>query len=90
MVLTPIAPHNLTMRPVVVPDSCRIRLTIESRDPYALAAIDNENFVIKDGASFTITKAKEEVFLIKPQNISFYEALKKKMMWGFDGRESKF
>jgi NAD+ kinase len=77
------------MRPVVVPDSCKIRLTIETRDPYALAAIDNENFVIKNGSSFTITRAKEEVFLVKPQNISFYEALKKKMMWGFDGRESK-
>jgi NAD+ kinase len=89
MILTPIAPHNLTMRPVVVPDSCKIRLTIETRDPYALAAIDNENFVIKNGSSFTITRAKEEVFLVKPQNISFYEALKKKMMWGFDGRESK-
>ena len=89
MVLTPIAPHNLTMRPVVVPDSCRIKLTIEARDPHALAAIDNENFTIKDGSSFTITRAEERVFLVKPQNISFYEALKKKMMWGFDGRESK-
>lgn len=89
MVLTPIAPHNLTMRPVVIPDTCRIKLTIEAREPYALAAIDNENFTIKSGSSYTITRAKEEVFLVKPQNISFYEALKKKMMWGFDGRESK-
>lgn len=90
MVLTPIAPHNLTMRPLVVPDSCSIRLTIDTRDPQAVAAIDNENFTIHNNSSFTISRAKEEVFLIKLQNISFYDALKNKMMWGLDGRESKF
>lgn len=89
MVLTPIAPHNLTMRPVVVPDSSRIRITIDARDPHAVAAIDNENFTISNGSSFTITRAKEQVFLVKLQNISFYDTLKKKMMWGLDGRESK-
>ncbi len=90
MVLTPIAPHNLTMRPLVVPDSCNIRLTIDTRDPQAVAAIDNENFTIHNNASFTISRAKEEVFLVKLQNISFYDTLKNKMMWGLDGRESKF
>ena len=90
MVLTPIAPHNLTMRPLVVPDSCTIRLTIDTRDPQAVAAIDNENFTIHNNASFTITRAKEEVFLVKLQNISFYDTLKNKMLWGLDGRESKF
>lgn len=90
MVLTPIAPHNLTMRPLVVPDSCSIRLTIDTRDPQAVAAIDNENFTIRNNSSFTITRAKEEVFLVKLQNISFYDTLKNKMMWGLDGRESKF
>lgn len=90
MVLTPIAPHNLTMRPLVVPDDCTIRLTIDTRDPQAVAAIDNENFTIHNNSSFTITRAREEVFLIKLQNISFYDALKNKMMWGLDGRESKF
>lgn len=90
MVLTPIAPHNLTMRPLVVPDSCNIRLTIDTRDPQAVAAIDNENFTIRNNSSFTITRAEEEVFLVKLQNISFYDTLKNKMMWGLDGRESKF
>lgn len=89
MVLTPIAPHNLTMRPVVVPDSSHIRITVDARDPHAVAAIDNENFTIHNGASFTITRAEEQVFLVKLQNISFYDTLKKKMMWGLDGRESK-
>ena len=89
MVLTPIAPHNLTMRPVVVPDSSRIRITIDARDPHAVAAIDNESFTIPNGSSFTITRAEEQVFLVKLQNISFYDTLKKKMMWGLDGRESK-
>ena len=89
IVLTPIAPHNLTMRPIVVPDSCRLRLTIESRDQWAVAAIDNENFTIRNGSTLTITRAEREVFLVKLQNICFYDALKRKMMWGLDGRESK-
>ena len=89
MVLTPIAPHNLTMRPVVVPDSSRIRITVDSREPHAVAAIDNENFTIHNGSSFTITRAEEQVFLVRLQNISFYDTLKEKMMWGLDGRESK-
>ena len=89
IVLTPIAPHNLTMRPIVIPDSSRVRLTIDARDPYAVAAIDNESFTIKNGSSFTITRAQERVFLVKLQNISFYDTLKNKMMWGLDGRESK-
>ncbi len=89
IVLTPIAPHNLTMRPIVIPDSSRIRLTIDARDPFAVAAIDNESFTIKNGSSFTITRAQERVFLVKLQNISFYDTLKNKMMWGLDSRESK-
>ena len=89
LVLTPFAPHNLTMRPIVIPDSSRIRLSINTRDPHALAAIDNEYFTIHNNSSFTISRAEEQVFLVKLQNISFYDTLKKKMMWGLDGRESK-
>ena len=89
MILTPIAPHNLTMRPIVIPDTSVVRLTIDARDPQALVGIDNENFTINSGASFTITRAEEEVFLVQLQNISFYDTLKDKMMWGVDSRESK-
>lgn len=89
MILTPIAPHNFTMRPIVIPDSSTIRLTIDARDPHALASIDNESHTIANGASFTITRAKEQVFLVKLQNNSFYDTLKDKMMWGLDSRESK-
>lgn len=89
LILTPIAPHNFTMRPIVIPDSSTIRLTIDARDPHALAGIDNDSFSINNGASFTLTRAEQQVFLIKLQNISFYNTLKDKMMWGLDSRESK-
>lgn len=89
MILTPIAPHNLTMRPIVIPDSSTVRLTIYAREPHAVVGIDNEHFQIDNGASFTITRATEEVFLVRLQNISFYDTLKDKMMWGLDSRESK-
>lgn len=88
MILTPIAPHNLTMRPIVVPDDSTVRLTVEARNPYALAGIDNENFRVADGASFVVTKADKHVFLVRLQNISFCDTLKNKMMWGLDGRDA--
>ena len=89
LVLSPLTPHNLTMRPIVIPDSSTVRLTIDARDPQALVGIDNENFAINSGASFTITRAEREVFLVRLQNKSFYDTLKDKMMWGVDSRESK-
>ncbi|MDY3979098.1 MAG: NAD(+)/NADH kinase [Tidjanibacter sp.] len=88
MILTPIAPHNLTMRPIVIPDSSCVRLTLNARDEYAQAGIDNENFVVRDGAVFEIRRSELNVFLVGLQNISFYDTLKNKMMWGLDGRDA--
>lgn len=88
MIITPIAPHNLTMRPLIIPESSIVKITVDTRDGHALAGIDNESLTVPSGATFTISKAKEEVFLIKLQNISFYDTLKDKMMWGLDGRKT--
>lgn len=89
MILAPIAPHNLTMRPIVIPGDSKMRLTVYSRSDYAFAGIDNVNFKVRNGASFVIKKSKKCVFLVKLQNISFYDTLKNKMMWGLDSRLSE-
>ena len=86
LVIAPLAPHNLTMRPVVVPDTSRIRLTVRTRHAKAFATLDNRSYGADDGAEFVIRKAERPIFLAVPHNISFYDALRNKMMWGVDIR----
>ncbi len=85
-VIAPIAPHNLTMRPVVIPDTSRIRLKVRTRNSEAFATLDNRSYAAPSDAEFTISKAERTVFLAVPHNISFYDTLRNKMMWGIDLR----
>lgn len=86
-ILAPIASHNLTMRPLVIPDSGTLNFTVYSRSGKAVITMDNRDHTVDSGSSFTVTKAKKSVFLIKLQNISFYRTLREKMMWGIETRK---
>lgn len=85
-VLSPLAPHNLTMRPVVVPDSSHITLRLNSRGGEAFLSADNRTFTLHDGATIELRLATEELILATPHNNTFYDALRDKMMWGVDKR----
>ncbi len=85
-VITPIAPHNLTMRPVVVPDTSRIRLKVQARRSEAFLTLDNRSYAVPSNCEFTLRKAEKSIFLAVPHNISFYDTLRNKMMWGIDIR----
>jgi len=87
LIVSPIAPHNLTMRPVVIPDQCEITLKVHSREGHFYVSLDNQNYSAEDGAFFSISCAKKAVFLVHLENISFYETLRNKMMWGMDNRD---
>ena len=84
--LTPLAPHGFGMRPVVVPDTATIELTIHTRHGQAMLSVDNRTYHISDGTHITVRRAKEQILLATPHNISFYEALHCKMMWDADIR----
>ena len=84
LVISPLAPHNLTMRPLVVPDTSRIELRIRTRRSDAFVSLDNRSYPAASGASFRIRRAGQPVFLAVPHNISFYDTLRNKMMWGID------
>lgn len=86
LLLTPLAPHNFGMRPVVLPDSAEISLTINARHGRAMLSIDNNTYTIENGTQIEIRLAKEHILLAVPHNISFYEALHSKMMWDVDIR----
>ncbi len=84
--ITPLAPHNFGMRPVVVPDSAEVTLDISARHGEAMLSIDNRTYRIAEGEKITIRRASERVLLALPHNISFYESLHSKMMWDTDIR----
>ena len=84
--LTPLAPHNLTMRPIVMPDTSVVKLHIDTRGNDASISIDNRTFKIANNTILTIKKAKRQIRLAVPHNISFFDSLRNKMMWGVDIR----
>ena len=83
---TPLAPHNFGMRPVVIPDTAEIVLSVHSRHGEAMLSIDNRTYSLSDGETITIRRAEEQILLVTPHNISFYETLHSKMMWDVDIR----
>ena len=84
--LTPLAPHNFGMRPVVVPDTAEIVLTIKTRQGKAMLSIDNRTYTLHNGEQIHLCRAEEQILLVVPHNISFYETLHNKMMWDVDIR----
>ena len=84
--LTPLAPHNLTMRPIVMPDSSEVKLHINTRNNETSISADNRTFKISNDTVLTIKKAKRYIRLAVPNNISFFDSLRNKMMGGVDIR----
>ena len=85
-VLSPLAPHNLTMRPVIIPDSSIVTLRIHSRGGEALISADNRTYTLRDGSEVRVKLAQRRVILAMPHNNTFYDTLREKMMWGVDKR----
>ena len=85
-IITPISPHNLNVRPIVVCDSSKITLRIEGRDENFLVALDSRSENIGTKETITITKANFKVKLVKLPNESFNQTLRNKLMWGMDRR----
>jgi len=85
-VLSPIAPHNLTVRPLVLPDSAVLQLSVDTRDPQFQMAIDSRTIDLDVDTTVTIRKADYTLKMIRIENISFYSTLRNKLMWGADKR----
>lgn len=84
--LTPVAPHSLNVRPIVVPASAEISLDVESRSHNFLVAIDGRSAKLPEGVRLTIRKAPYEVRIVKRRRHNFVATLREKMMWGIDIR----
>jgi NAD+ kinase len=85
-ILTPIAPHNLNVRPVVVPDHMPIKLSIEGRERRYLISLDGNSKNIRQGEEVLITKAEFMINVVKFEDNNFLDTIRKKMLWGLDKR----
>jgi NAD+ kinase len=86
LVLSPVAPHSLNMRPLVLPEDYTIRMHVESRQNNFLLSLDGRSAVFPSGSSFLIKKAGFTLKVVKRLNQSFYNTLRRKLMWGRDVR----
>lgn len=86
MIITPIAPHNLNVRPVVISDSSQIRLQIEAREKYFLVATDSKTQNIECGKDLLIQRAKVTFSLVQLDGYPYYKILREKLYWGADKR----
>ncbi len=85
-VLSPIAPHNLTVRPLVLPDSAVMQLSVDTRDTQFQLAIDSRTIDLDVDSVVRVRKAEYALKMIRIENISFYSTLRNKLMWGADRR----
>ena len=88
-VLSPVAPHSLNVRPLVIPEDYSIRLKVETRNNNFLVALDGRSEIYPSGSEFFIRKADFTIKLVKLHPQNFYETLRKKLMWGADAREEE-
>lgn len=84
--ITPIAPHNLNVRPLVVNDNIEIQLKVDSRVPQYSLALDSRLIHIDTDVEVIVKKADFKISLIQPKNLNFYETIRQKLLWGQDKR----
>ena len=85
-VISPIAPHNLTVRPLVVPDHNSITLQVEGRGLHFLASVDSKSEPVYFSVVLKVRKASFKVKTIRLKDHSFFTTLRNKLMWGLDKR----
>jgi NAD+ kinase len=86
LVITPIAPHNLNARPMVISDDTTIQLEVNSREKDFLISLDSRITSVSENTKVFIKKAPFTIKSILPKNQSFLETLRSKLLWGEDTR----
>lgn len=85
-VITPISPHNLNVRPMVVDDNSIIKLKVEGRSENFLASLDSRSKTIDAQMQLTLRKENFTVKIVKFNNLTFFDTLRQKLHWGLDNR----
>ena len=85
-IITPIAPHNLNVRPIIISEDKKIRLKVEDRDELALVALDSRSRAFDPTIELNIKKAKFKAKIIRLNSQTFISTIREKLMWGKDKR----
>lgn len=86
IVITPIAPHNLNARPLVIPDKTVIKIKVTAREPQYLVSLDSRITSFNEKTTLTIKKTPFKINMIEIQEESFLKTLRNKLLWGVDKR----
>jgi len=86
LVLTPVSPHNLNVRPIVLPDTCVLSFDVESRGGNYLVSCDSRTAAVDKTIRFKVNKAGFDLNLIRLNNESYLSTLRNKLLWGLDAR----
>jgi NAD+ kinase len=86
IIVTPVAPHNLNVRPIVLSDDNVLSFEVEGRHASYLVSVDSRTVIIDKNVKFYVRKAASELNLIRLNNESYLTTLRNKLMWGIDAR----
>lgn len=86
LVITPIAPHNLNVRPFVIPNKYPIKLQVESREKQFLVSLDSRIYTVENGSILHLELAPFTIKLVQTEIQNFAQTLRNKLLWGIDKR----
>ena len=86
LVLTPIAPHNLNARPLVISDNKKVEISVNSREDEYLISVDSNIYSISTNLKINLQKATRTLKMIEFEQDSFLSVLREKLLWGKDKR----
>jgi NAD+ kinase len=85
-VITPVAPHNLNVRPIIVPDDNIISFEIESRADHIICALDSRREIVSKNVQLAVKKESFDLSLVRLSENNFLQTLRNKLTWGLDKR----
>jgi len=85
-VITPVAPHNLNVRPIIVPDNNIISFEIESRSEQIICALDSRREIVNKDVQLAVRKESFDIHLVRLSENNFLQTLRNKLTWGLDKR----
>ena len=86
LVVNPIAPHNINMRPLIVPDQTIFEISVKGRGKTHLLSLDSRILTLENGNDIFIKKAKFKVITVQLEGTFFFNTLREKLFWGHDSR----
>lgn len=85
-IITPIAPHNLSVRPLVIPDTKKVRLKVSGRDDRFFVSLDARTESFHSSEELIIEKENFEIKLVRLPDENFFSTIRAKLLWGIDKR----